>query len=73
MAATEPIETLPPVREMSTAEAWDEFDQQARYWLGISGEEFLHRWDAGAYQGIVDDAEHPFVMSMAMLIPLVRP
>ncbi len=75
MARTEPIETEsgPALRWLDDEEAREEFDGQARTWLGISGEAFLRRWDAGDYHGIEDDPDHPFVMSIAMLIPLVRP
>lgn len=65
--------TKTPIRWLDDDEARDEFDAQARKWLGLSGDEFLRRWDAGEYRGIEDDADHPHVMSMAMLIPLVRP
>lgn len=39
------------------------FDTQARSLLGISGDEFLERWDDGAYAG--DDS--PDVVHLAML------
>lgn len=61
------------IRWLSDEEARADFDAQARRWLGISGDEFLRRWDAGEYRGVADDADHPHVMSIAMLIPLVRP
>lgn len=61
------------IRWLSDEEASADFDAQARRWLGISGDEFLRRWDAGDYRRIADDADHPHVMSIAMLIPLVRP
>lgn len=75
MAATEPSETstVPPMIVLDEAEARAEFDAQARHWLGISGEEFLRRWDAGDYQDTFDDEDHPGVLMMAMLIPWVRP
>lgn len=45
-------------------------DEQARARLGISGEEFLHRWDAGEYAG--PESDRPDVVKVAMLIPLAR-
>ncbi len=62
-----------PVRELSREEARELFDSQAQNWLGISGEEFLRRWDAGDY-GEPDDCEKnpPEVMRLVMLAPLVR-
>lgn len=74
MATTaKPSETETAIRWLDDDEAREEFDAQARKWLGLSGDEFLRRWDAGEYAGVADDIGHPYVMSMAMLIPLVRP
>jgi len=73
MAATEPTETVPAVRWLSDDEARAEFDAEARHWLGVSGEEFLRRWDAGEYRDVFDDEEHPGVLMVATLIPWVRP
>lgn len=44
------------------------FDRQARKFLGISGEEFLRRYDAGEFRecGSLD------VVRMQILLPLVR-
>jgi hypothetical protein len=36
---------------------WAIFDADARRTLGISGEEFLRRWDAGEYDGDEDEDE----------------
>lgn len=38
------------VSEMSEQDAADVFDGIARRELGISGQEFLDRWDAGEYE-----------------------
>jgi len=40
--------------------------------LGISGEEFLRRWDAGKYAETPDDLEHRNVLHAAFLIPFGR-
>jgi len=45
-------------------------DEQARARLGISGEEFLRRWDAGDYAQ--PEHDQPAVAKVAMLIPLAR-
>jgi len=47
------------------------FDRRCRDNLGISGEEFLARWDAGEYASI-PDGENGRVMHLAMLIPFAR-
>jgi hypothetical protein len=54
---------------LTPEEAWDVFDRAARDDLSMSGEEFLRRWDAGAFRA---DPDQPGVMDVAMLIPLVR-
>ena len=41
---------------------------QARRYLGISGDEFVRRWEAGEYAGTADS---PGVMDLALLLPLV--
>lgn len=60
-------------RELSREESRELFDRQAERYLGISGEEFLKRWDAGEY-GDPDDrsVNPPGVMRLAMLLPFVR-
>lgn len=57
-------------RFMTDEEARDTFERAARRSLGMSGEEFLSRWDAGEWP---DPDSVPGVMAVAMLIPLVRP
>ena len=54
---------------MTDAEALEDFDASARRYLGISGAEFLRRWDAGEYP---DPDDTPGVMAVAFLIPLIR-
>ncbi len=60
------------VRWLSPEESRQFFDEQARKALGISGEEFLRRWDAGEYDAIFDDPDHPEIVELAMLLPLAR-
>lgn len=57
------------IDELTPEEAWDVFDSAARNDLHMSGEEFLRRWDEGAFRA---DPDRPGVMDVAMLIPLVR-
>lgn len=40
-------------------------DAAARHYLGISGEEFRRRWDAGEYA----EDPNPDVMNVAILLP----
>ncbi|HZO30082.1 MAG TPA: hypothetical protein VFH48_29270 [Chloroflexota bacterium] len=60
------------IRFLNDAEARAHFDRQAQRLLGISGEEFLRRYDAGEYAAPKDDRELRAVMKLAMLSDLVR-
>jgi hypothetical protein len=50
------------------------FDRQARALVGMSGEEFLRRWDAGEYEGrnLDEDQETRKIAYLALLIPFGR-
>lgn len=64
----ETVYELPPVHELSPEEAVEYFDGVARHYLGISGDEFVARWDAGEYDGVDDE----FVIPVAILLPFKR-
>ena len=44
------------------------FDRAARDELGMPGDQFLAKWDAGDYE----DTDDPAVTRVAMLIPFAR-
>ncbi|MDP9471942.1 MAG: hypothetical protein M3Q71_14975 [Chloroflexota bacterium] len=49
------------------------FDYQSRKTLGMSGEEFLRRYDAGEYQHLgCGSEEGRKIQRLAMLIPFAR-
>ncbi len=48
------------------------FDMEVRGKLGISGEEFLRRLDAGDYDEIIDDRNHRDIGYLEMLSHVVR-
>ena len=54
--------------ELSREEGAAMLDKAAQHRLGISGAEFLARWDDDFY----DDADDPAVTEVAMLIPFTR-
>ncbi len=56
------------VIELTEAQARDLFDRRCREELGISGDEFLRRWDLGAYRF----GSCPEAFRLAMLIPFGR-
>lgn len=63
-------EELPAILPPEEARAL--FDRQARHLVGLSGDEFLARWDAGAYDDLPDTPEGRRVSFLALLIPFAR-
>jgi hypothetical protein len=59
--------TVSPVRDLSPEESRAFFDSKARALLGISGEEFVRRWNAGEYDEIADDPAHSDLMYLVLL------
>ena len=57
------------VRELTDVQSRALFDRAARYYLDLSGEEFLERWESGCYEEPDCD---PDVMSVVMLLPFAR-
>lgn len=43
------------------------FDEAAREWVGMSGEEFLRRYDAGEFATIPDDEAHRRYVDLVIL------
>ena len=48
------------------------FDRRARQLLQISGDEFLERWDAGAYRPVRDTPEGRKIGQLVMMMPFAR-
>jgi hypothetical protein len=61
------------VHILTEEEAWEFFNDQVLRTLGISGEEFLRRWDNNQYQPVPDTPEGRKISGVAMLIPFGRP
>ncbi len=61
------------VREATPGEGRTMLDNQARRQLGISGDEFLNRWDDGEYANLEDPHFALRVDRVRALIPFVRP
>jgi hypothetical protein len=67
------IAAAPAIVEFTREESWADFDAIASERLGLSGEEFLRRLDAGEFEEIVDDPiNHPWVGYLAQLSAYVR-
>ena len=64
---------IPGVHIVTREEGIATFDHRAQLELGISGEEFLRRWDAGEYQPVPDTTEGRKIGRLAMMIPFARP
>jgi hypothetical protein len=60
------------IRFLGDDEAHQYFDRQAQRLLGIGGEEFLRRYDAGEFAAPRDEHQQRSVMKLAMLAPFGR-
>jgi len=56
---------LPPVEILTLEESRALFDQQAREWMGMSGEEFARR----LRNGEIDDPDRTPVIVLSMMMP----
>ena len=65
--ASIPTDVDSGIRFLDDDESRAHFDRQAQRLLGISGEEFLRRYDAGEYETVQDDRQSRAVMKLAML------
>lgn len=73
--APEPVDEpffVPEVVLVSPEEGRRMFDEAARRIAGMSGAEFIRRYDAGEYAGIADDAGHREIIELAMLVNVGR-
>jgi hypothetical protein len=63
---------IPGIHFVTPEEGEAIFDRQARKALGISGAEFLRRWDCGMYRPVPDTPEGRKIGRLVMLIPFAR-
>ena len=61
------------VHILTEVEAWEFFNDQVLRTLGISGEDFLRRWDSGEYRSISDTPQGRKISRLVMLLPFARP
>ena len=52
---------LPPAYIVTPEAGRRMYDEAVRKYMGMSGEEFLRRWDAGEFHELYDDSEHWYV------------
>lgn len=69
MAQTaEYMEIVPPI--LSPGEAYEVFDREVRRLMdGMTGEEFILRWEAGEYDAVADRSGSRHIMRLALMIP----
>ena len=67
----EPFE-IEGIHFVSPEEGRELFDREAQRLFGISGDEFLRRWDSGEYRPIPDTPEGRKLGRMYGLIPFAR-
>jgi hypothetical protein len=70
LAARSTTQDLPAV--LASAFALDFFDREARRVAGISGEEFIARYDAGEFHDFDDDPRGRELSYLILLIPFGR-
>jgi len=59
----------PEIHQLSEEEGVDLLDRQAMEALGIDGDEFRRRWEAGEYEA---EPDRPEIVRLVMLLPLGR-
>lgn len=75
MVATEQATTQEreALRWADPAEARTRFNDLAERLAGVSGDEFIRRWEDGYYRDVADTVDNRRLVRLAMLIPFGRP
>lgn len=60
-------ETVEPI--LSPREAYEVFDCEVQRLMGISGEEFIARWETGELAGVADEPGNRHIMRLALMMP----
>ncbi len=63
---------MPPVYTVTPEQGRRLFDEAAQQMIGISGEEFIRRWEAGEYWATADKSGNRRLVYLIGLIPLAR-
>jgi hypothetical protein len=70
--ATVPERARNAVRFLDDDESHQFFDAQARRLIGMSGDEFIRRYDAGELNEVLDGPRHEAIAELVMLLPFGR-
>jgi hypothetical protein len=60
------------IRFLEDEESRAFFDAQARRLMGISGDDFIRRYDDGEFEDAPDDPQHHAITELVMLLPFGR-
>ena len=71
MASTATV-TPSAIRWVTPEEGRAQFDAAVRRRMGMSGEEFIRRWEAGEYREIADTPGNLHIIELASLIPFAQ-
>lgn len=71
MAATTPAAQA-EIRWLTPEEGREQFDAATRQMMGMSGEEFIRRWEAGEYREIADTPGNLHIVALVSLIPFAQ-
>jgi hypothetical protein len=63
---------VPDIVWVSPEEGRRMFDEAAREWAGMSGEEFIRRYEAGEYADMVESEDNRHIVDLVLMIPLAR-
>jgi len=66
------LDEIPGVHFVSKQEAREMFDLEAMQTLGISGDEFVRRWEAGEWQPVPDDTQGRKIARLSMSLGFHR-
>jgi hypothetical protein len=66
------LDDIPGFDVLSPEESFKYFNQQARELVGMSGKEFLRRWDASEFQPVPNTADGRKIGRLVMLFPFAN-
>jgi hypothetical protein len=65
-------EVVTPIYDITPEESREIFDENARYYMGMSGAEFRRPWEAREFGDVDSHADHVKIMDVTILLPAVE-